>query len=372
MVGAIGEDLVFDADEVFATDVVTVALVAVVVDKGLGVAEPKLRALAAGEGEGGKGGGEGVAIEQEGGGGVGGDVDGGAGEVAGGDAGGADDVAGGGGGELHLREGVGDEEPGVGLGVDAAGDGGAEGDGRLPGGCGRRASLPRGLCGFGCGPVPAEGAAVETFAGGGDVVCVAHAGGFAEEAEAGVLAGEPGGVGGGGFFGGGVGVEDEAEVRGDLADGGEVAEVPDGGGEGVVPGVEGGSEIVGLVAPVLDVADGGALADALTVDEEQELVIGGDVDEEMGGGGGEVEIFAEAEDGGVVAGGVGGGDPMGGEAMRGRLRDGLLRDLSAAEGGKAEGGACDDEPAEWSEAHACDFMCGGDKLSNGNKEGVAR
>ena len=88
-------------------------------------------------------------------------------------------------------------------------------------------------------------------------------------------------------------------------------------------GVEGGREIVGLVAPVLDVADGGALADALAVDEEQELVVGGDVDEEVGGDGGEVEIFAEAEDGGIVAGGVGGGDPLGGEGVRRRLGHGL-------------------------------------------------
>ena len=70
------------------------------------------------------------------------------------------------------------------------------------------------------------------------------------------------------------------------------------------------SEIVGLVAPVREVAAAGADTHALPIDVEEELVVGGYIDVEMLRSIGELDGFSEVEDRGVFLRRVGSGDPL--------------------------------------------------------------
>jgi hypothetical protein len=107
----------------------------------------------------------------------------------------------------------------------------------------------------------------------------------------------------------------------------------------LLPAMRNGAEIEGFVAPVLEIGERGAGADALAVDVELEAIVGADVDEEVRGNGGEGEGFAEVEDV-LVAGRAGGrGDPLsvpgGGGGLGGELA-GELGFQRHGRGGEAE------------------------------------
>src|ERR1700738_5148686 len=80
-----------------------------------------------------------------------------------------------------------------------------------------------------------------------------------------------------------------------MGESGVDAEVPDGSGEKVFPGMEGGREVESLVAPVRQIAGGGAGAAALPVHVEDEAAICADVHEVVGRNGGQRYGLAEMQ-----------------------------------------------------------------------------
>ena len=110
--------------------------------------------------------------------------------------------------------------------------------------------------------------------------------------------------------GGSVAVEQKTGAIAHLGDWCTCTQVPHGRGKNIGAFVKKRSEIVGLVAPVREVAAAGTDTHALPIDVEEELVVGGYVDVEMLRSIGELDGFSEVEDGGVFLRRVGSGDPL--------------------------------------------------------------
>ncbi len=111
--GAVGEKAVVEAEGGAIVDGVAVAFMALFVIESFGISENDMRAFAAGDGELGVSGGEGFAIEQNMDVTGGGDGDRGGGEGFEAVQSGADCFSGAGWGEVHVRQGVGDQAPEV-------------------------------------------------------------------------------------------------------------------------------------------------------------------------------------------------------------------------------------------------------------------
>ena len=161
-------------------------------------------------------------------------------------------------------------------------------------------------------PVPVEGRGVNLFAGAGGEVsfhdrrnCGRGRGGRVRSPPASLRACER--ASGTGC----VAFEEEGCAVAHLRDGREDAPVPDGGGDQIFAGVEQGSEVAALVAPVGQIAASRAVAHALAVDVEHKTIVGTDAHGVVGGRGSEVKRTTEVEHQRFAQRGGGVRDPLG-------------------------------------------------------------
>src|SRR6266446_2093436 len=118
----------------------------------------------------------------------------------------------------------------------------------------------------------------------------------------------------GGLFVCGVSLQQESAAIAHLGERGMHAEVPDGGGQKVYSGTQKWAEVVSLKSPMGQVAAGRARSNAALINIEKKLVIGANVDDEMGRRVFEGEEFAKVEDGCIANWCIRASDPRSGPA----------------------------------------------------------
>ena len=128
-------------------------------------------------------------------------------------------------------------------------------------------------------------------------------------------------------------LQQKASLMGHLGLGAEIAKVPHHGRDDVFPWPEVGSQVPGFVAPVAEVAPGGASAHRLAVDKKPIAVISCDVDLAGGRCGFKVKGFSKVDDGVGLALNAGMRNPAG---IPGSGKGGLGKQRSAEEQGEGE------------------------------------
>jgi len=186
-------------------------------------------------------------------------------------------------------------------------------------------------------PVPIILGCVDLLAGaGGHVLARSNAGAVARGV-AGLDFNLPAFRSAGGGSSSGFAFEEKGGAVSHLGDGGEESPVPDCGGDEVASRVEQRREIEELVTPVIQVAAGRAVADALAVHVEDKTVVGADADRVRGRDGVQRKGAAEMQDEGFAQWRGRMSDPGGVPIAVERVGRGLLGGEGAGGRGKHQG-----------------------------------
>ena len=106
-----------------------------------------------------------------------------------------------------------------------------------------------------------------------------------------------------------IALHQEAGAIAHLGDRRDLAEIPDDGGQHVLPRLQHGSQIDGLEPPVEEIAARRAFGSVFAIDVQEIPIIRADVNPEVRRNGGERDLAAKVENAGKSSGHVGSGNP---------------------------------------------------------------